>query len=284
MIDDHAPKNHGWLRLTNSSKEEGAICDPLRIRTNQVVLQFQTLEGEATYFLFSTTVVFGRRWAVPPVTKRPVIADRGLPPEDPFFLANQPPPLSVSRIRLIMGRIAEFLASCMTQRYNLCMTKTRRPKSPMDFEALALFTADHAAVESNKVYVNGGFWDTLGLHNFPAQVAMSLVAVIKVPSRAFLEDHKVLVELVDADEERLPLKIEGNIRMGPTPHMNPGEPATLPLAFPLNGVYLERPGDYWFVLSVDGDEIARYRIRAVHAVPMPKLPFDAPDGEDVEEE
>ena len=71
-----------------SYKEEGALCDPLRIRTHEVVLQFQTLEGEATYFLFSTTVVFGWRRAVPLVTKRPEIADRGLPPEDPFLLAN----------------------------------------------------------------------------------------------------------------------------------------------------------------------------------------------------
>lgn len=38
------------------------------------------------YFLFSTTVVLGRRLAVAWVTKCPVIADRGLPPEDPFFL------------------------------------------------------------------------------------------------------------------------------------------------------------------------------------------------------
>jgi len=164
------------------------------------------------------------------------------------------------------------------------MTEIRSPRSPMDFEALALFTADHAAVENNKVYVNGGFWDTLSLHDYPAQAAMSLVAVIKVPSRAYLQDHQVLVEMVNPDEQRLPLRIEGNIRVGPTPHMNPGEPATLSLAFPLNGVYLERPGDYWFVLSVDGAEIARYRIRAVHAVPMPPLPFDAPDGDDAEEE
>src|SRR5829696_10385413 len=40
-----------------SYKEEGAFCGPLRIRTHEVVLQFQTLEGEATYFLFSMTVV-----------------------------------------------------------------------------------------------------------------------------------------------------------------------------------------------------------------------------------
>jgi len=160
------------------------------------------------------------------------------------------------------------------------MTKIRRPKSPMDFEALALFTADHAAVENGKVYVNGGFWDTIGQASYPAQVSVSLVAVIKVPSRAFLEDHRVTVEMVDADEERLPLTIEGDIRVGPAPHMNPGEPSTLPLAFPLNGVYLERAGDYWFVLSVDGAELARYRIRAVQTVPVSQ----PTDGNDAKEE
>jgi hypothetical protein len=62
--------------------------------------------------------------------------------------------------------------------------------------------------------------------------------------------------------------------------MNPGEPSTLPFAFPLNGVHLERTGDYFFVLSVDGDEIARYRIRAIQLVPVPQ-----PDeGDDAEQE
>ena len=82
------PKNYKLCpKITNSCKEEGAFCGPLRIRADWIVLQFQTLEGEATYFLFSITVVFGWRWAVAQVTKRPVIADRGLPPEDPLFLA-----------------------------------------------------------------------------------------------------------------------------------------------------------------------------------------------------
>lgn len=161
------------------------------------------------------------------------------------------------------------------------MTEIRIPSSPMDFEALALFAADHAAVENGKVYVNGGFWDILRQPSYPAQVAISLVAVIKVPSTAYLEDHRVTVEMVNADEERLPLRIEGDIRVGAAPDMKPGDPTTLPLAFPLNGVYLERAGDYWFVLSVDGNEIGRYRIRAVHAVPVPQLPFD---GDDAEEE
>ena len=125
-------------------------------------------------------------------------------------------------------------------------------------------------VENGKVYVNGGFWDIVRQPSYPALVSISLVAVIKVPSRAYLENHRVTVEMVDADEERLPLRIEGDIRVGPAPHMNPGEPSTLPFAFPLNGVELERTGDYWFVLAVDGDEIARYRIRAVQTVPVPQ--------------
>lgn len=158
------------------------------------------------------------------------------------------------------------------------MTQTGRSRSPMEFEALALFTADHAAVENGKVYVNGGFWDTIGQPSYPAQVSVSLVAVIKVPSRAFLENHRIMVEMVDADEERFPLRIEGDVRVGPTPYMNPGEPSILPLAFPLNGVNLERAGDYWFVLSVDGDEITRYRIRAVQTVPIPQ-PTDGNDAE-----
>src|SRR3712207_5970617 len=109
------------------------------------------------------------------------------------------------------------------------MTELRRSSSPMDFKALALFTADHAAVENGKLYVNGGFWDILRQPSYPAQVAMSLVAVILVPSRAYQEDHQVVVEMVDADEERLPLRIGGSIRVGASPDLNPGDPTIVPL-------------------------------------------------------
>jgi hypothetical protein len=148
------------------------------------------------------------------------------------------------------------------------MTEIKKPQFPMDFQALALFTADHAVVENGKVYVNGGFWDILNQPSYPADVSFSLVVVIKV------------VEMVDADEVRLPLRIEGNVRVGPAPHMNPGEPSTLSFAFPLNGVRIERVGDYFFVLSVDGDELARYRIRAIQLVPVPQ----PTEGNDAEQE
>ena len=96
--------------------------------------------------------------------------------------------------------------------------------------------------------------------------------------------------MVDADEARLPLRIDGNVRVGASPHLNPGDPTMVPMAFPLNGVFLERAGDYWFVLSIDGNELGRYRIRAVQAVPATQPPLHPtgggadPGGEDGEEE
>jgi hypothetical protein len=155
----------------------------------------------------------------------------------------------------------------------------------MSFEAVALFTADHAAVENNKVYVNGGFWNNIFFDSYPARVAFSLVAVISVPATAYLENHRVTIEIVDADEDRLPFRIDGDMRVGAMPHLNPGDPSSVSMAFPLVGLVLERAGDYWFVLSVNGNELKRYRIRAIHSPPIPQqLPFDAPGGDDEEEE
>jgi hypothetical protein len=164
------------------------------------------------------------------------------------------------------------------------MTKRAAASKPLtDFEALAFFTADHAAVESGKAYVSGGFWDQLNLPEYPAQVSISLVAVIRVPSRAYLEDHQISVSMIDADENALPLRIDGNIRVGASPNLKPGDPTIVPMAFPLNGLTIEHAGDYWFVLSIDGKEIDRYRIRAVQVGLVPPPMSEAPGGESDEE-
>jgi len=164
------------------------------------------------------------------------------------------------------------------------MTQRATSKPLTDFEALAFFTADHAAIESGKAYVSGGFWDHLNLPAYPAQVSISLVAVIRVPSRAYLEDHQIAVGMIDADDNPLPLRIEGSIRVGAPPNLKPGDPTIVPMAFPLNGMTIEHAGDYWFVLSIDGEEKARYRIRAVQVGSVPPAPSEAPGGESGEEE
>jgi hypothetical protein len=163
------------------------------------------------------------------------------------------------------------------------MTESGRLDWLVDFEALAFFTADHAAVESGKLYVNGGFWNSLFRDSFPARVIGSLVAVVKVPAQEYLENHRITIQLLDPDEGSLPFRIDGDIRVGASPHLDRGDPSVIALAFPLEGLVLERAGEYCFVLSIDGNELKRYRIRAVQSPPV-QLPFDAPGGGDDEEE
>lgn len=162
------------------------------------------------------------------------------------------------------------------------MVEIRRADSPTEFELVALFVADHATVESNNVYVNGGFWDHIDIPDFPAQDSFTLVAGIKWPSNAFLEEHRVAIEMLDASGKRFPLGIDTALFVRPAPHIQPGEPMIVTLTFPLE-VHLERPGDYWLALSIDGEEQGRYRIRAIHA-PNLRLPQQAPNGDDAEVE
>lgn len=157
------------------------------------------------------------------------------------------------------------------------MTETNNRKAPGDFEAVAFFAADHAAVENGKAYVNGGFWDRIRQTSYPAQISVSLVAVLRVSAEAYLTNHKLAIEMEDANREKLPsLKIEGEFRVGASPHLEPGEPTVLPVAFPLDGLTIDRAGDYWFVLSVDGGEIDRFRVHAMQigmvAVQLPEDP------------
>jgi hypothetical protein len=170
----------------------------------------------------------------------------------------------------------------MTGEYNLCMTESGRLDWLVDFEALAFFTADHAAVENNKLYVNGGFWNILLRDRFPARVTGSLVAVIKVPARAYQETHHLTIGLTDHNDESLPFRVDGEFRVGGSPFLDRGDPSVVPLAFPLEGLVLDQAGDYCFALSVGRNELKRYRIRAIQSPPI-QQPFDIP-GSDAEEE
>jgi hypothetical protein len=175
------------------------------------------------------------------------------------------------------------MAPCHTQGYHLCMTEESATASTNGFESLAFFAADHAVVENNKAYINGGFWDRILQVSYPAQISVSLVAVLRVPADAYLANHRLAVEMEDANRQKIPtLKIEGEFRVGASPALEPGEPTTMPVAFPLDGLTIERAGDYWFVLSVDGDELDRFKVRAVQiglvAVQPPEIPETGDDA------
>jgi hypothetical protein len=158
---------------------------------------------------------------------------------------------------------SRLLAFCMTGGYYLCMTDTSNPGTPAEFGTLAFFAADHAVVESGKVYMNGGFFNRIGQVSYPVQISISLVAVLRPPPDAHLENHRFAIEMEDAGHNKLAFKLEGEFRVGRLPDLQPDDPLVMPIAIQLNGLTIERAGTYWFVLSVDGHEIDRFKIRAV---------------------
>lgn len=149
-----------------------------------------------------------------------------------------------------------------------------------DIEALAFFSADHATVENGKVYVNGGFWDRINQPSYPAIISLSVVAVLRIPFRAYHQDHRFEVGMEDADGQKLSLNIEGEFRVGAGPDMRLGDPTIMPVAVALNGVTIEKAGDYSFVLSIDGSEIARYQVRAAQIGTVPIQGGSTPPPDD----
>ena len=142
--------------------------------------------------------------------------------------------------------------------------------SDLDIQALAFFTADHAAVAEGKLYVNGGCWDKLQFPRYPQAFPMAVVAVLLIPYRAYHQDHRFGIDLEDADGREL-LHVEGQFRVGTDPAMRVGDPTVMPFAVPVNTMAVQKPGDHAFVFRVDGTEIARYRLRAVQ-IAAPVIP------------
>jgi hypothetical protein len=166
------------------------------------------------------------------------------------------------------------------------MTETNGSESLSGFKVLAFFTADHAVVENGKVYVNGGFFDRVYHPVFPALLSISVVCWLEISPQRFQRDHRFTLQMKGEGEPQPLVKIEGGLRVAPSPDAEPGEPARVPLAVPLTGFSLPRAGDYWFVLSIDDQEVDRTGIRArqvgVIGQVLPQMPTGG-SGESQEE-
>ncbi len=135
---------------------------------------------------------------------------------------------------------------------------------PTAFAALGFFPADHAAAESGKVYASGAYWNTLRFPEFPAVLpSMTLVAVLQQPFHAAHADHEFLIALDDADGRRQPFEVQGQFRSTPGIDTRYGEANVIPITVPVFGLAFEQPGDFAFLLLVDGNELARYPIHVV---------------------
>jgi hypothetical protein len=105
---------------------------------------------------------------------------------------------------------------------------------------------------------------------------MTLVAVVSVPFHANFAEHSLMVTLIDQDGKPAGMQAQGVFRAAPVLEHKFGAPGLTPAAFSIQGLQIPRPGDYKFVLSVDGTVLDDYGFSVIQvaniAVPPPLNP------------
>jgi hypothetical protein len=130
---------------------------------------------------------------------------------------------------------------------------------------VTLMLADHAQAVAGKLYISGGGWSVTG----PAPTAFAIALDIKVPWREINVDHRLSLELVDADGRPVevetpngpqPLRLEGTFQATPAPGIRPGTPIDVPLAFNFQPQAIAPGGRYEWRLWIDGETHDDWRL------------------------
>jgi hypothetical protein len=124
--------------------------------------------------------------------------------------------------------------------------------------------ADAASVESGKLFIHGGAWDTIDVGSVPAmQPTMALALVFRIEYDEALADIPIVIELLDEDDHPLGPRIEGVINAGHPPRTRRGTPTFQPLAMTFNMIPFDHEGGYRFKVSSGERELASapFRVR-----------------------
>lgn len=139
---------------------------------------------------------------------------------------------------------------------------------------------DYAEVAGGKLFITGANINLIGtpVSEPPLRVSLALAMIITIPWTATNQPHTLTVELVSdqaSGNERVRLTdqpppsgdeaeaglIVAQFNAGRSPIMKPGEDNLLPIALPMLGLPLPRPGGYFFVIRIDGTEMRRVPFR-----------------------
>jgi hypothetical protein len=117
--------------------------------------------------------------------------------------------------------------------------------------------ADAASVEGAKLFVHGGAWDTIHVQNVPAvHPTMALVLVFRIEYDEALADIRIVIELLDEDNQPAGPRIEGAINAGHPPRMRRGTPTFHPLPVTFNMLQFTHEGGYRFRVTSGERELA----------------------------
>ena len=126
-----------------------------------------------------------------------------------------------------------------------------------------LILADHVEVVHGKLYMMGGGWENITVHDFESPVTLNLAVSVLVPWNATNRQHTISVAVQDADAETV-ANVEGNIVAGRPAHIEHGSTQRsmmsmiLPVLFPA-------PGTYVITASVNEEIGKRLTFRAIAA-------------------
>ena len=124
--------------------------------------------------------------------------------------------------------------------------------------------ADAAQVQSGKLYVLGGGFDTISVRKLPAthrSVSLAMVAEVGPDERQ--QDLELVVQLVDEDGAELGVMAKGKLRVGAPPNLPPGSPSIVPIMTPFHNVTFPEAKGYAFVVSMNETELTRVKFRVV---------------------
>jgi hypothetical protein len=124
--------------------------------------------------------------------------------------------------------------------------------------------ADAAQVQSGKLFVLGGGFDTISVRKLPAtHRSLSLAMVAEVGPDERQQDLELLVHLVDEDGAEVGVTAKGKLRVGAPPNLPPGSPSIVPIVSPFHNVTFPEAKGYAFVISMNGTELTRVKFRVV---------------------
>ena len=124
--------------------------------------------------------------------------------------------------------------------------------------------ADAAQVQSGKLFVLGGGFDTISVRKLPAtHRSLSLAMVAEVGPDERQQDLELVVQLVDEDGAEVGVTAKGKLRVGAPPNLPPGSPSVVPIVSPFHNVTFPEAKGYAFVISMNGTELTRVKFRVV---------------------
>jgi hypothetical protein len=123
---------------------------------------------------------------------------------------------------------------------------------------------DAAQVQSGKLFVLGGGFDTISVKSLPAtQRNLSLAMVAEIGQEDRQRDLELHISLMDEDGKAMGVEAKGMLRVGAPPNLPPGSPSVVPIVSPFYNIAFPEAKGYAFVVSLEDEELARLRFRVV---------------------